>query len=177
MKPAAHAHDPVQPLPDLLAPHLAAVFCGINPGLRAANSGHHFAGGSNRFWKVLHLAGFTPSQIHPQDDRQLLAYGYGLTTVVERPTARASELAHTEFGAARTRFENRMRACQPRWLAFLGKAAIAGLLAQRDIGWGEQPATLAGARVWVLPNPSGLNRSFRLDDLVRAYAEFRQGIA
>jgi TDG/mug DNA glycosylase family protein len=170
-------NDPIQPLPDLLARHLAVVFCGINPGMRAARSGHHFDGRGNRFWQVLHLAGLTPFRIRPEEDCQLLSHGYGLTTVVERPTARASELVQAEFGDARVSFEKKIRQYEPRWLAFLGKAAIAGLLGQRDIAWGEQAITLAGARVWVLPNPSGLNRSFRVDDLVRAYAELGHRIA
>lgn len=170
-------NDLIQPLPDLLARNLSVVFCGINPGMRAARSGHHFDGRGNRFWQVLHLAALTPFQICAENDRELLSHGYGLTTVVERPTARASELTQTEFGDARARFEERIRRCEPRWLAFLGKSAVAGLLGWRDIPWGEQSITLAGAKVWVLPNPSGLNRSFRLDDLIRAYAEFRQRIA
>jgi TDG/mug DNA glycosylase family protein len=169
--------DAIPPLPDLLARNLAAVFCGINPGLRAASSGHHFDGRGNRFWQVLHLAGLTPSRISPENDRDLLSHGYGLTTVVERPTAQASELTRNEFSEARASFEEKIGRYEPRWLAFLGKAAIAGLMERRDIDWGEQAATLAGARVWVLPNPSGLNRSFRLDDLVLRYAEFGRRIA
>src|SRR5580698_8875935 len=91
--PSVTRSDPLQPLPDILEPGLSVIFCGINPGLRAASTGHHFAGRGNRFWRVLHLAGFTPEQILPEDDRSLLRYGCGLTAVVPRATAQAAELS------------------------------------------------------------------------------------
>ena len=84
-------------LEDILAENLAVVFCGINPGLMAAAQGHHFAGRGNRFWPTLHLAGFTPQRLLPEDDRSILQYRCGLTIVVERPTARADQLSITEF--------------------------------------------------------------------------------
>lgn len=87
-------------LPDILGKELRVVFCGINPGMRAAASGHHFAGTGNRFWRVLHLAGFTPARLLPENDWDLLRYQCGLTTVVERPTVRASDVAGHEFRAA-----------------------------------------------------------------------------
>jgi TDG/mug DNA glycosylase family protein len=161
-------------LPDLLGPKLSVVFCGINPGLRAASSGHHFDGRNNRFWRVLHLAGFTPHQIHPQEDHTALTYGFGLTSVIERPTAQAKDISVTEFIEARSGFERKMCQYQPRYLAFLGKDAIAGLLGLRNVAWGKQSAQFAGSRIWVLPNPSGLNRAFSLTRLVQAYSELRQ---
>jgi G:T/U-mismatch repair DNA glycosylase len=88
-------------LPDILAPNLLVVFCGINPGVSAAQSGHHFVNRSNRFWRVLDISGFTPHQIAPENDRSILAYGYGLTTAVPRPTRRAAELSRKEFASAR----------------------------------------------------------------------------
>lgn len=156
-------------LPDVLQPGLSVVFCGINPGNQAAAEGHHFAGRNNRFWRVLHLAGFTPHQIAPEDDRSLLQYRCGLTTVVERPTAGADELAPHEFSAAAARLERKIRRHAPSVLAFLGKVAYAAITQQRGLAWGEQPTRFGGARVWLLPNPSGRNRSFTLDALVSAY--------
>ncbi|MBV8047566.1 MAG: G/U mismatch-specific DNA glycosylase, partial [Paludibacterium sp.] len=140
-----------------------------NPGLKAAASGHHFAGQGNRFWPVLHRAGFTPRRLQPENDHDLLAYRCGLTTAVARPTARADQLHQQEFLAAATALRQKIELYRPRYLAFLGKSAYATLSGQRQLAWGHQNALFGGARVWLLPNPSGLNRSFRLDDLVAAY--------
>ena len=169
--------DPLQSLPDILEPGLSVVFCGINPGVLAASTGRHFAGRGNRFWRVVHLAGFTPEQISPDDDHTLLQYGCGLTTVVSRPTARADELSPREFKAAATEFEQKIERYAPQCVAFLGKMALSAMSGTRDIDWGLQPATFGGARAWVLPNPSGLNRTFSLDALVTAYRELRVAVA
>nr|WP_241017962.1 G/U mismatch-specific DNA glycosylase [Burkholderia sp. Ac-20349] len=160
-------------LPDLIAPHLDVLFCGINPGLTAAAAGHHFAGRNNRFWRVIHLAGFTPAEISPQDDRAILQYGCGLTAVVKRPTASADQLSRAEFIAAAAEFEHKVARYGPRFVAFLGKAAYSALSGQREIEWGLQPARMQGSSVWVLPNPSGRNLAFNLDDLVDAYRQLR----
>ncbi len=164
-------------LPDILAEGLAVVFCGINPGLTAAATGHHFAGRSNRFWRVIHRAGFTPEEIRPENDRAILSYHYGLTAVVERPTARADQLSGQEFIAAAARFERKIAHYTPRYVAFLGKAAYCALSGRRDVAWGCQPAKVGGAIVWVLPNPSGRNLAFNLDQLVGAYRQLYQAIS
>lgn len=164
-------------LDDILGDHLRVVFCGINPGKGSAALGLHFANRSNRFWRTVHLAGFTPHQIRPEDGPTLLHYGCGLTTVVERPTASASELARHEFTDAAVAFEQKIRRCQPRFLAFLGKAGYSALCGQREVAWGVQPQLLGGAAVWVLPNPSGRNLAFNLDQLVQAYRHLWEAIA
>ncbi len=156
-------------LPDILAPRLTVVFCGINPGIVAATTGHHFAGRGNRFWRILHLAGFTPEEITPAQAHTILQYGYGLTTVVERATARADQLSAEDFQAAAGRFERKIKDYAPRCLAFLGKAAYAALMGQRDVAWGLQPDPFGGAVAWVLPNPSGRNRAFSVAQLIDAY--------
>ncbi|HXO99815.1 MAG TPA: G/U mismatch-specific DNA glycosylase [Luteibacter sp.] len=158
-------------LPDIIAGNLPVLFCGINPGMQAATTGHHFAGRSNRFWRTLHLAGFTPEQILAENDRTLLQYGCGLTTVVERATAGADELSRQEFIDSAAAFEAKIARYTPRFVAFLGKVAYATLSGRRDITWGLQPAPMATSSVWVLPNPSGRNLSFTLDMLVTAYGE------
>lgn len=158
-------------LPDIIAHRLSVLFCGINPGMTAAATGHHFAGRGNRFWRVLHLAGFVPDEISPKDDRTLLRYGYGLTAVVKRPTARADQLSREDFVAAGAMVREKIAHHAPRFVAFLGKAAYSGLSDQNDMAWGSQPALMSGARVWVLPNPSGRNRAFALDRLVEAYRQ------
>ncbi len=158
-------------LPDIVDAHLTVLFCGINPGMEAATTGHHFAGRSNRFWRVMHLAGFTPEEMTPQHDRMLLQYGCGLTTVVERPTARADQLSSQDFAGAASAFEQKIAHYAPRFVAFLGKAAYAALSGRRDIAWGLQPTAMAASAIWVLPNPSGRNLAFTLDQLVGAYRE------
>ncbi len=162
-------HVMANPLPDIIAERLAVVFCGINPGMSAAVAGHHFVGRGNRFWRVIHLAGFTPEEIRPEDDRTILQHRCGLTTVVERPTARADQLSTPEFAAAAMRFEQKITRYAPRFVAFLGKAAYAALSGQREIAWGRQPTAIGGSAVWILPNPSGRNRAFGLDQLVSSY--------
>ncbi|WP_086968199.1 G/U mismatch-specific DNA glycosylase [Caballeronia glebae] len=166
-----------QCLPDILGPHLSVVFCGINPGMLAASTGHHFAGRNNRFWRVVHLAGFTPVQLCPEDDQTFLRYGCGLTTAVSRPTARADQLTSLEIKAAASAFEQKIAHHGPRYVAFLGKMALSAITGKRDIEWGLQAEPFGGVRAWVLPNPSGLNRSFSLDALVVAYRELRIEVA
>jgi double-stranded uracil-DNA glycosylase len=164
-------------LPDIIAGRLKVLFCGINPGLTAAATGHHFAGRSNRFWRVIHLAGFTPEEISPEEDHAILRYGCGLTSVVKRPTARADQLSPAEFRAAANEFEQKIARHAPRVVAFLGKAAYAGLSGQRDIHWGLQPTRMQSAALWVLPNPSGRNRAFGFDSLVDAYRQLYLAVA
>ena len=147
------------------------IFCGINPGMTAAISGHHFVSRSNRFWRVIHLAGFTPEDIAPENDRTILQFGCGLTTVVERPTARAEEVSAQEFAAVAARFEQKIKRYKPRFVAFLGKPAYSALSDRRNVAWGYQGEVYGGAEAWVLPNPSGRNRAFSQDQLVRAYRE------
>ncbi|MFC5427320.1 G/U mismatch-specific DNA glycosylase [Paraburkholderia denitrificans] len=162
-----------QPLPDIIEPGLSILFCGINPGMSAASTGHHFVGRGNRFWRVLHRAGFTDEEFRPENDRQLLRYGCGLTTAVARPTVRADELSKAEIHAAATQLEYKVRHYAPRFIAFLGKMALSEMSGRRTVQWGLQDAGFGGARAWVLPNPSGLNRAFSLDALVAAYRELR----
>lgn len=167
---------PVQSLPDILGPGLKLVFAGLNPGLGAARAGHHFVGRGNRFWKVLHLAGFTSDQVAPEDDAGVLAMGYGLTTVVARPTRRADQIASGEFSGAATALRQKIERHRPGCIAFLGKAAYAEISGEKTIGWGPQPQTFGGARVWVLPNPSGLNRGFSIDQLIEAYGALHDAL-
>jgi double-stranded uracil-DNA glycosylase len=163
--------------PDILARGLDVIFCGLNPASSAAAAGHNFSNGSNRFWTVLHLAGFTDVRLAPQDERRLLEYGCGISAVVRRPTRKATEVTPGEFRQARLEFEAKMRHYAPRSIAFLGKRALAAMIGRSDVDWGRLPTEFAGTMAWILPNPSGLNRSFTLDALVRAYAELRMALA
>jgi TDG/mug DNA glycosylase family protein len=165
--------DAPRGLPDILAPNLRVVFCGINPGLRAAMLGHHFAGRGNRFWKAIYLAGFTPEQISPENDTWILVHNCGLTTAVKRPTSRADQLSQHDFERASLDLSTTIARYAPGYVAFLGKPAFAAIFNRKSVAWGMQEVRLAGSRTWVLPNPSGLNRSFSLNQLVGAYTELR----
>jgi TDG/mug DNA glycosylase family protein len=158
-------------LPDIISTCLNVVFCGINPGMRSAAIGLPFANRSNRFWRVLHLAGFTVRQLEPEQAHLLLDHGCGLTSAVSRPTTSATDLTRADYIAARPVFERKIAKYRPRYLAFLGKPAAAVFLNQRDVAWGLQPTTLGGSAVWVLPNPSGLNCAFTIGRLTDAYRE------
>jgi TDG/mug DNA glycosylase family protein len=163
--------NPIQGLPDVLAKDLSVVFCGINPGMSSAAVGYHFASRSNRFWRALHLSGFTPEQLLPQNAGSLLDYRCGLTSAVERPTVGANDLKREDFINARPELEQKIRRYGPRYIAFLGKPACSAIFDQREVRWGKQTMQFGGAQVWVLPNPSGLNRAFTLEGLITSYRE------
>lgn len=163
-------------LTDIIAKDLNIIFCGINPGLKSADDGHHFSGRSNRFWKVLHQSGFTPYQIEAVHDTTILDFGYGLTTAVARPTSRADELSNEEFDQSLEIFKSKITTFHPKYVAFLGKAAYQAFSGKKQISWGKQSEDFCGAKVWTLPNPSGLNRGFTFEDLVHSYSELYQEI-
>ena len=163
--------------PDILSENLDVIFCGVNPASSAAAAGYNFSNGSNRFWRVLHLAGFTERLLRPDEERLLLEYGCGITAVVRRPTRRAQEVSSDEFRQARREFEAKMKQYTPLLIAFLGKRAFSIMIDQPKVHWGMQPMDFAGTMSWVLPNPSGLNRSFTLDALVSAYSDLRLALA
>ncbi|MEY4513406.1 MAG: hypothetical protein RLZZ450_5528 [Pseudomonadota bacterium] len=146
-------------LPDIIEPDLSVLFCGINPGMRAAASGHHFEGRGNRFWKVLHLSGFTPIEIAPDNDRSILDYGFGLTTVVERATASAEQVAEHEFIGASAALKHKLVRYRPGCIAFLGKSAYSALTDQRNLPWGLQAEKMGASQVWLLPNRGHTGKS------------------
>src|SRR3954466_5855379 len=148
-------------LRDLIGPDLKVLFCGINPGLYSAATGNHFARPGNRFWPALHQAGFTPRRLHPSEKQALLQSGYGLTNLVSRATASADELAPAEFVRGKKRLEAKAHRYRPRIVAFLGMGAYRHAFGDAAAPLGEQPRRLAGARVWVLPSPSGLNANYQ----------------
>lgn len=150
------------------------LFCGINPGLYSAATGNHFARPGNRFWPALHLAGFTPRRLHPSEKEALLALGYGLTNLVARATASAAELAPEELVAGRVRLAAKVRRYRPRMVAFLGLGAYRHAFGAPHATLGEQPVGFEGARVWLLPSPSGLNANHPLPELARRLRELRR---
>lgn len=156
--------------PDILARDLDVIFCGVNPATTAAVVGHNFSSCSNRFWTVLHLTGFTDVRLQPHEERRLLEYRCSLTAVVARPTRRAIDVPPDEFRKARPGFEAKIRRYAPRSVAFLGKRTFSAMMDQPDVAWGRYPAGFAGTTTWILPNPSGLNKAFSLEALVRTIA-------
>lgn len=179
---AKDTHTPVDAatqaggLSEILAPRLSVVFCGLNPALSAARDGHNFSNRSNRFWRVLHLAGFTPRLLRADEEREMLKYGLGLTSAVSRPTKSASELKNHDYISAAPALESKIRRFAPANLAFLGKAAYAAISLRAHVEWGRQPDEFAGASIWVLPNPSGLNRAFNLARLTEHYRELKLAV-
>ena len=157
-------------VPDLVAPGLRVLFCGINPGLYSGATRHHFARPGNRFWPALHAAGFTDRLLLPWEERELLVGGCGITNLVARTTASADELTRDELMAGRRRLDRVVRRYAPLWVAVLGLGAYRTAFGRPLAGVGEQAESLAGARLWVLPNPSGLNAHYQLPDLVREFA-------
>jgi TDG/mug DNA glycosylase family protein len=161
-------------VPDLVAPGLRVLFCGINPGLYSAATGHHFARPGNRFWPALHASGLTPSILLPSQERALPDLGIGITNLVPRATAAAAELSIDELRAGRMTLERKVRRLRPRCVAVLGIGAYRSAFDRPRATAGRQPEPLGGAPVWVLPNPSGLNANHQLPDLARAFRAVRR---
>ena len=160
-------------LTDVIQPDLRVLFCGINPGLYSAVVGHHFARPGNRFWPALLAGGFTRRLLLPSEQRQLLDWGYGLTNIVARATARAEELDRAELVAGRRRLERKVLRYSPRWVAILGISAYRVAFLRPEAALGPQRERIGGARLWLLPNPSGLNASHQPADLARAFRRLR----
>jgi TDG/mug DNA glycosylase family protein len=160
-------------LPDVVAPGLRVLFCGINPGLYTAWAGHHFARPGNRFWPALHRSGFTARQLHPSEQAELLPLGLGITNVVERATATAAELPRHELVAGGERLTADVERWQPAWLAVLGVTAYRTAFAEKGAAVGRQERRIGATRIWVLPNPSGLNAHWTPATLAGAFAELR----
>ena len=156
-------------VPDLIAPGLRVLFCGINPGLYSAATRHHFARPGNRFWPALHAAGFTPRVLKPWEERELLGWGYGITNLVARATATAAELAREEFVAGAKRLERKVKRFNPEWVAVVGIGAYRMAFARPKAVIGEQPERIGTARLWLLPQPSGLNANHQMPELTAAF--------
>ena len=161
---------------DVIASNLRVLFCGINPGLYSAATGHHFARPGNRFWPTLHQAGFTPRLLDPSEERELLTLGYGITNLVPRATATADELASRELVAGQQRLKAKVKRYQPQVVAVLGISAYRTAFAKKVVRLGLQSERLANTLVWVLPNPSGLNAHYQLANLVEHFRALRQAV-
>ncbi|APR77389.1 G:T/U mismatch-specific uracil/thymine DNA-glycosylase [Minicystis rosea] len=164
-------------VPDVIAPGLAVLFCGINPGLYTAAVGHHFARPGNRFWPALHAGGFTDRVLSPYEERRLLDLGYGITNIVERATATADELTPDELREGGKRLAAKVRKMEPAWLAVVGISAYREAFARPKATLGPQDETFGDTRIWVLPNPSGLNAHYGAKRLGEMFGALRAAVS
>jgi TDG/mug DNA glycosylase family protein len=163
-------------MPDLIRPGLRVLFCGINPSVYSAVVGYHFARPGNRFWPAVHASGFTQRLLAPWEQEELLALGCGITNVVDRATVSADVLTAEELAQGGRRLEAKVRRYRPRVLAVLGIGAWRTAFKHPGASLGPQPETVGGARVWVLPNPSGLNAHYKPAELARLFRELRVAV-
>jgi double-stranded uracil-DNA glycosylase len=161
-------------VPDVIVHDLDVLFVGINPGLYTAAVGHHFARPGNRFWPALYLSGFTPRLLSPFEEEELLFYGLGITNLVMRATASASELDVHEYRRGAISLRRKVARYKPRAVAFLGLEAYRKGLARPGASAGPQEEAIAAAPVWALPNTSGLNAHYRLEDFVGLFRKLRR---
>ncbi|GIG61434.1 mismatch-specific DNA-glycosylase [Longispora fulva] len=174
--PAQVAAAAGRTIPDVIGPGLDVLFCGINPGLWSAAVGHHFARPGNRFWPALHRSGFTPHQLDPADSATLPEYRLGLTDLVARASARADEVTYEELVLGGKALVTKLETHRPTWLAVLGVGAYRWAFGTPAAMVGPQPEPLGETRVWVLPNPSGLNAHYTLDRLAEEFGRLRAAL-
>jgi TDG/mug DNA glycosylase family protein len=163
-----------QRVPDLIAPALRVLFCGINPSLYSAAVGHHFARPGNRFWPALHQSGFTSRLLAPAEEHELLAAGLGITNLFDLATATAAELTKAQLHEGAAQLRAKILHYRPAVLAMLGVTAWRDAFGQPRAGYGLQPDRIGATALWILPNPSGLNAHFQVADLARLFAELRR---
>jgi len=161
-------------IPEVIGSEVRYLFVGINPGLWSGATGHHFARPGNRFWPTLHGAGFTPRQLAPDDDTMVVALGIGITNLVNRTTAKASQVSDDELRAGATRLRETVRRSRPAAVAILGVSAYRVAFGEPAATIGRVAEPLAGAVLWILPNPSGLNAHYQLPQLVDLFRTFRE---
>ncbi len=161
-------------MPDIGGAGLAVLFCGINPGLLSAATGHHFARPGNRFWPALHASGFTPHRMAPGEQGELPSLGLGITNVAARASARADELSDAELREGGMLLRERVLRWAPRWLAVAGVTAYRTAFAEKGARVGRQERVIGDTRVWVLPNPSGLNAHWTLPAMAEEFARLRE---
>jgi len=161
-------------VPDIIAPRLKVLFVGINPGLYSGAVGHHFARPGNRFWSALYKAGFTNRLLSPFEEHELLKYGCGITNIINRTTAMAAELSRMELARGGRLLRMKIKRYRPRVVAVLGVGAYRLAFDDSKAHIGIQTPTIDGTKIWVLPNPSGLNANYQLADLTRLFRSLRK---
>jgi TDG/mug DNA glycosylase family protein len=164
------------PLRDRIRPDLRVLFVGINPGVRSSLTGHHFAGFSNRFWKLLYQSRLVPDPITFTDDDRLPEWGYGVTNIVPRPTPGIDTLRPEEYVAGRTRLRAKVRRFKPAVVAMVGLTVFRAMFPERKgpVALGLQEETLGASAVFVLPNPSGRNANYSYAEMLAAFRALRR---
>ena len=159
------------PLRDRIRPGVRVLFVGINPGIRASLTGHHFAGFSNRFWKLLHASALVPEPLTYQDDDRLPEWGYGITNIVSRPTPGIDTLRPEEYLAGRSRLRTKVRRHKPLVVAMVGVTVYRAMFPTRKgvVTLGLQEETIGASSVFVLPNPSGRNANVSYEEMLKAF--------
>lgn len=165
----------MSPLRDILGPDLDVLFVGINPGLRSAVIGHHFAGYSNRFWKLLFESRLVPEPIGCEQDRRLLEWRYGMTNLIARPTAGIDTLRAEEYQQGRRNLSRKLRRHRPKVVALVGVTIYRLLFPAREgVALGGHRERLEGARLFVLPNPSGRNATRTYAEMLASFRSLRR---
>lgn len=154
------------------------LFVGINPGIRSSETGHHFAGFSNRFWILLHESKLVPERITFEDDDRLPEWGYGITNIVPRPTPGIDTIEPHEYVAGRVKLRRKISRYQPAVVAMVGVTVFRAMFPERKgpVALGTQPETIGMTEVFVLPNPSGRNANFSYDEMLAAFRALRRRI-
>jgi TDG/mug DNA glycosylase family protein len=168
------------PLPDRIRPPVRVLFVGINPGIRSSMTGHHFAGYSNRFWKLLYESRLVPEPIGHEDDRRLPEFGFGITNLIPRPTPGIETLRREEYAAGARTLRRKIRRVRPEIVAFVGVTLYRAVFDRRPgekVALGLQTDQLEGARVFVLPNPSGRNANFSYQEMLAAFRSLKRSIS
>ena len=160
-------------LRDRIRPGVRVLFVGINPGVRSALTGHHFAGFSNRFWKLLYGSGLVPEPIGYQDDGRLPEWGYGITNIVARATPGIDTLEKGEYAAGRVRLRRKVLRYRPEVVAAVGVTVFRAMFPDRRglVSLGLQAERVGRSAVFVLPNPSGRNANYSYAEMLKAYAD------
>jgi TDG/mug DNA glycosylase family protein len=181
VSPGRRSTRVLRPLHDRIGPATRVLFVGINPGIRSAETGHHFAGYSNRFWKLLHESGLVPERLTFERDADLPRWGFGITNIVGRPTPGVGDLEREEFERGRRRLLRKLGRIRPQVVAVVGVTVFRALVPRRrrrgrpePVSLGPQPEMLAGARVFVLPNPSGRNANYSYAEMLDAFRALRR---
>lgn len=170
---ALRAEKHLLEVPDIVAPELRILFVGFNPGIRSAQTGHHFAGYSNRFWRLLFESGLTPRLYSPEEDTQLLKLGYGITNIVSRPTRSAAEIKKDEYRTGARRLKHLIADLGPRIACYQGIQVYKEFSGRTTIKCGQQPAPVVERTIdFVVPSPSGLNRTSS-EDLLEWHRQLR----
>ena len=164
------------PLRDRIKPGVRVLFVGINPGIRSAETGHHFAGYSNRFWKLLFESGLVPDPISYEDDDRLPVFGFGITNICARATPGIDTLLPAEYLVGRAKLRRKILRYQPRVVAMVGVTVFRAMFPQHKgpVTLGLQQETIGNSAVFVLPNPSGRNANFTYAEMLSAFRRLKR---